>query len=114
MPDTRLGRAVLILGALLAAVYLIAGLVGAIFIDWDDDDGGDSAFWIVFLVGGALVLVAGLLARSRSRWLAVALLAIGAIAGAVVIFWSVLIPLAALVLIVLAVLWAREPSAPAH
>lgn len=111
---SSLGTAVLFLAGLLAAAYLLGAILGAALIDWDDDGGdSDRAFWIVFLLVGALLLVAGLFTGARSRWLAAALLSIGAVIGAIATFWTIIIPIAAIALIVLSVLWARRPATAA-
>ncbi len=112
MRTSSLGTAILILGGLLALAYLAAAVVGGLLIDWEDDGGSaDRAFWISFLIGGSVLLVAGRLLADRSRWLAAALISLGAIAGAIPTFWTIVIPLAAIALVVLAVLWARRPRA---
>jgi hypothetical protein len=108
---SRLAVAILVLAGLLATGYVLAAIFGGLLIDWDDD-GGDSDrwFWIVFMIVGAALLVGGLAAADRSRWLAAALISLGAVLGAVVIFWSVVVPIAAVVLVVLSVLWARRTA----
>ncbi len=109
-PRTRLWTAVLVLGLLLAAAFTLFAVLGAVLIDFEDD-GGDRGFWIGFLLAGAAFLAAGVWIARRSPWVAVALLAVGAILGALVTFWTVIVPLAALALVVLAILWARSPTA---
>jgi hypothetical protein len=112
MRTSRLGTAVLVLSALLALTYLAGAVLGGLLFDWDDDGGdNDRLFWILFLIAGSVLLLAGLFLADRSRWLAAVLISVGAVVGAIVIFWSIVIPLAAIVLIVLAVLWARSPRA---
>ena len=54
-----------------------------------------------------LALLAGLHVAGRSPWGGAALIALGAVAGAVATFWSIVAPVAATVLIVLAVWWPR-------
>ena len=103
--------AVLILGSLLALAYLAGAVFGGLVIDWDEGDDDDRLFWILFLSGGALLLVAGLFAADRSRWLATTLMSLGAIAGAIASFWTIVIPIAAIALIVLSILWARRAQA---
>ena len=97
------------LGLLLGVGYVVAGIVGWI-ADVDDGDGSDLAFWLVFLCGGGLILLAGLLRVTSPAWLSVALVAIGAVAGALALVWTVIVPILALVLIVLVVLRARTPA----
>lgn len=112
MRATRLGFAILILGGLLGLTYFLGGVLGGLLFDWDDDGGdNDRVFWVVVLISAAVLLLAGLLVANRSRWAAAALVSIGALAGAVVIFWSIVIPLAAIALVVLSILWARQRPA---
>ncbi len=105
--------AVLILGGLLALAYLAGAVLGGVLIDWEDDGGdADRLFWMLFLIGGAVLLAAGLFVGNRSpSWLAAALISVGAIAGAIPTFWTIVIPIAAIALVVLSVLWMRRPAA---
>jgi hypothetical protein len=80
---------------------------------WDDSSAGDQIFWIVFLVGGSLLLLAGLRISLRSPWLAAVLISVGALAGAVPTFWTVLAPIAALTLVVLSIVYARRRTSAA-
>jgi len=106
--ETRLEQAVKILAVLLGLAYVLTGIIGGAFIDFDSSS--DRGFWLGFLIGGGVLLLLGLLLADRSRWLTALVLAVGAILGALAIFWTVLPALAALVLIVMAVLWARRPA----
>jgi hypothetical protein len=111
---SRVGTAVLVLGGLLALAYILGAILGGLLFDWEDDGGdNDRWFWIVFLLVGAFLLIAGLVIGARSRWLAAALVSLGAVIGAVVTFWSIVIPIAAIALIILNVLWARRPTTAA-
>lgn len=94
----------------LAVGYAAAGIIGLI-ADVSDGDGSDLAFWLVFLLGGAALLLAGLFLVQRWSWPSVLLLAVGAVAGAIALVWSIIAPVLALALIVLAVLAARRPAA---
>lgn len=115
MRGSRLGTGILVLGGLLAAAYLLGAILGGFLIDWEDDGGdNDRWFWILFLLAGALLLVAGLYLANRSRSLAAGLVSLGALLGAVATFWTIVVPLAAAVLIVLSVLWARQPTATGY
>jgi hypothetical protein len=91
-----------------AAVWIAAGIVGAIF--GVSDDTSDVVIWAVLLVGGGLAILAGVYAFATSPWPAAVLVAVGAIAGALALVWSILAPLAALVLIALAFVHARRLS----
>jgi hypothetical protein len=67
----------------------------------------------VFLVSGALLLVAGLRLFSRRPGVGAVLVSIGGLAGAVPLFWTLLLPLVAIALIVLSVRDARRARATA-
>jgi len=109
--DAKLWRWIRILAIVLAVAYAAVGIIGGLAIDFDDSS--DRLFWILLLVIAAALLLLGVAVAPRSRWLAVAGLALGGILGSVVLFWAILPALLTLVLIVLAVLWARRPTTPA-
>jgi hypothetical protein len=94
------------LALVLGVGYAAAAIVGWI-ADVTDGDGSDLAFWLVLLLGGAVLILAGLFVARRWSWASAALVSIGAAAGALALFWSILVPVAALVLIGLAVSAAR-------
>ena len=109
MRTSSLGTAVFVLGAILALAYLAGAVLGAVLVDWDDDGGDtDRAFWMIFLLGGCVLLVAGLVLAARSRWLAAVLIVLGAVAGAIATFWTIVVPLAVIALVVLTIMWARR------
>jgi hypothetical protein len=66
---------------------------------------------LVLLAGGGAALLAGLRLFERSPWAGVTLVSVGAFAGALVLFWSVLVPLLAITLVVLSVVSARRVAA---
>lgn len=98
-----------LLAVLVAAGAFLAGAAGAIV--GISDDSGDVVFWVLFLCGGALLIVAGLYAFARSPWLGFALVAVGAIATSLALFWSVAVPIVAVALIALAARDARRLAA---
>lgn len=97
------------LAILLAAVYAISGLVG-LFADIEPTR--DQVIFVVLLWGGALLIVAGLFAVPSSTWPAAALVSLGAVAGGLALFWTVVVPIAAIGLVVLTVLLARRTGTP--
>lgn len=107
MRRDRLTTATVALGLLLGIGYIAAGLIGWI-ADVTDGDGSDLAFWLTFLVGGGVLVLLGTWGREAWRWGAVALLTIGALAGAVALIWSIIAPLLAVVLIALAIVSVRR------
>jgi len=99
-----------VLAAILGVGYLAAGIVGAA-AGATGGDRSDLAFWLAFLVGGgALVLIGSFVLGSRPV-LSAALTSVGALAGAVAIFWSVIVPVVALALVVLSIVRARGAGA---
>lgn len=106
------------LGGPTGVAYLLAGVLGGWWPGhWDDAAAGDQIIWIVLLVGGGLALLAGLHLIERSpRWGAI-LVSVGAVAGALVLFWTVIVMVVAVALAVLSVVHGRRlaqspPSAP--
>jgi hypothetical protein len=96
----------LALGVLLGVGYIAAGLIG-----WAadaSDDNSDLAAWLLLLVGGGAILLAGLFAVTRWSTASLALGTIGALAGALALFWTVIVPLLALVFIGLAIAVRRR------
>jgi len=103
----RIAIATQVLAAVLGVGYIAAGVVGAAF-DVTDGAGSDLAFWLVFLVGGgALVLIGSFVLGSRPV-LSAALTSVGALAGVVAVFWSVIAPVLTLALVVLSIARARR------
>lgn len=103
--------AALALGVLLGVGYIAAGVIGWI-ADATDGDGSDLFFWLLLLVGGGVLILAGLFVFTSPPVLSIVLVAIGAIAGALALVWSVIVPILALVLIALLIVRARR-SGPA-
>ena len=103
----RIAIATKVLAVVLGVGYIAAGVLGAAF-EATDGDRSDLAFWLVFLVGGgALVLIGSFVLGSRPVLSAV-LTSVGALAGAVAVFWSVIVPVLALALVVLSIARARR------
>jgi hypothetical protein len=103
------GKGLFILGTIVGVVYILVGLiVGALPSVWEDSSTGGRVFWIMFLVGSGVLVLLGLRVFERSRWTGAALVSVGAVVGGLVLAWSIAAPLAALVLVVLAVFYARR------
>ena len=108
-------KALSILGYFAVAAYLIVGIVGGLSPSgWGGIDRSARVFWIVFLVGGALVLLAGLRLMPRSRWGGAALISVGGFFGALPIFWTGVGLVLGVVLVLLSVRYARGPSRAAR
>jgi hypothetical protein len=105
-------KVLVVLGTVVAVVYLLAGVVVGLWPSvWDDTGTGDQIFWIVFLVGAGLLILAGLRMSNRSPWPAAALISVGALAGALPTFWTVIAPIVAIPLVVLSIVYARRKAA---
>jgi hypothetical protein len=98
------------LALVLGIAYAAGGIIGWA-ADVADGDRSDLAFWLLFLLGGAALILVGLFVARR--WSSAILISIGAAAGALALFWSILAPLLAVVLIALAVAAARQTPAAA-
>jgi hypothetical protein len=102
------------LGGFAAVAYLLAGIVGAIWPRWDEAPASDQILWLTLLVGGGVMLAAGLRAFDRSPWAGAALVSLGGLAGALVLFWTILAPLIAIALVVLSIIQARRSASAAR
>ena len=100
------------LGTVTGIVYLAAGVLGAWWPGhWDDAPASDQVIWAVLLIGGGVALLAGLRLIERSPWLGAVLVSVGAVAGALVVFWTIIVLAVAVALVVLSVVYARRASA---
>ena len=91
--------------ATLVSIYLVAGLAGP-FVDVNN-----KILWIAFLCGGAALILVGAMVRSLPPRLSAVLIAIGAIAGGIALLWTILVPLAAAILVALSFSLSRRPQA---
>ena len=106
-----LEKALLGLGVFTGIAYLLVGVAGAIWPGhWDDAAASDQIVWALFLIAGGLLLLAGLRLLRRAPGRAAALISLGAVLGALPIFWALLPLLVAVALIVLSVLYATRAS----
>jgi hypothetical protein len=101
-----------VLALIMGIGYAAAGIIGWI-ADVTDGDGSDLVFWLVFLLGGAALVLAGLFATRRWSMASAVLVSLGAIVGALPLVWSIVVPILALVLIALAILASRRSAATA-
>jgi hypothetical protein len=101
------------LGSITGIAYLVIGALGAWWPGhWDDAAAGDQILWGALLVGGGAALLSGLRLIDRNpRWGAI-LIAVGAVAGALVIFWTVIVIVVAVTVAVLALVYARRLASP--
>jgi len=109
MTSGSLHKALFGLGVFTAVAYIFVGIAGGIWPGhWDDTGATDQILWVVFGVGGGLILLGGLRLLPLSPIAGATLVSVGAIFGALPIFWTLIPLLVALVLIVLAVMYARR------
>jgi hypothetical protein len=94
----------------LSALYIVAGFAGAAFLT---DSGSATASWLTFLVGGAVAMLLGTFVLRSPPWLSAALVSLGASVGGLPLFWTVVVPLAAVVVMASSIALARQRSAPA-
>jgi hypothetical protein len=95
----------------LAWFFIVACVVGGAYeVAFGPSDSQPVLAAAIFFAGAVLV-AAGLFAAQRnSRWLAVVLVTVGALAVGTLMFWTIVLPITALPLIALFVLGARRGS----
>jgi hypothetical protein len=106
------GRAVQIwkvLSLVLAGIYVLAAIIGVMA---EFDRTRDTVLWVAFLGGGAFLILVGHRLSHSSAALPALLVSLGAAAGALPLFWSIVVPLACAAVIALSVSIARH-STPA-
>ena len=110
---TRPGHAMPIYTMVLAWLFVAACAAEAIYQPVFDKANSELVGVAGYLVAAVLV-AAGIVAfRRTSPRLAVALVTVGALLGAVMLIWTLLVPIMALTLIVLVALGARRGSSAA-
>jgi len=94
----------------LGAVFILLGIAEVIrVVGWG---GGGLAFWFLSLCGGGALILVGTFVTTRRRWLSLTLVTIGCLAAANAAIWTVILPILALVLLVLTVVWSRQGAVP--
>jgi hypothetical protein len=107
-------RALLVLGSITAVVFLVATvLVGDIRLSEAGASTTEPVMWRIVLVAGGLLIITGLWLVRRSPWAGAGLISLGAVAGTVPIFWTVVMPFVALALVALSAVNARSTAAAA-
>ena len=94
-----------------ASLYVVVGVLELILAD--DSLLHRVVFACVLTLFAALVL-AGVMLLDVQPWLGVGLASVGALAGAVSLFWTVAAPLLAIAIVVLSILVARRGPDPAQ
>jgi hypothetical protein len=111
MQRSGLERVLLGLGTFTGVAYLIVGVAGAIWPGhWDDAAASDQVVWAVLLIAGGLLVLTGIRSLHGRPIRGATLVSIGAVVGALPIFWALLPLLLAVALIVLSVLYARRAA----
>ena len=104
-------KILVVLGTFVAAAYVLIGIIGGLSLShWDEASASDQIVWFVLLVGGGVLLFLGLRMSKRSPWLGAALISVGAVAGALPIFWTILALVVAIALVVLSIMYARRAA----
>ena len=104
-----MSKAFVIFALVVAAVWIIVGIVaGLLPSHWEEAAVSDQVIWIVMMVGGGLLILVGLRLFARSPWGSAALISVGAIVGALPIFWTIVALVGAAVLVVWSVIAARR------
>jgi hypothetical protein len=109
-----MSKALVRLGWVVAVVYAVWGLVVGLWPShWEEASVTEQVLYVVFMVGGASLVVAGLRYFRNSPWAGAVLISVGGLLGAAPVFWSIAAPLAAIALVVLSIRDARRASAGA-
>jgi hypothetical protein len=95
----------------LSALYVLAAVAGLILLDFDTTS--DIVFWLGFLWGGAALMLIGQLAPGLAAWPSAALVSIGAAAGGLPLFWTIIVPLAVAAIVACSIRLAQRSAAPA-
>ncbi len=96
MTSQRVSRIHRGLIAVLVTVYVAAAIIG---IFWDAVD--NKVLWVAILGGAAAAIVVGAVARNAPSWISMGLISIGAIAGGIILLPTIVVPIAAAVLVAL-------------
>jgi hypothetical protein len=109
MRDSAARKGLTVLGTVAGLVYILVGVVvGAWPSVWEETETGGRIFWIIFVVGAGVLVLIGLRIFDRAPRSGAALVSLGAIIGGLVLAWSIVAPVAAIVLIALSFLCARR------
>jgi hypothetical protein len=99
------------LALLLGAVFILAGIAETVRAIRSGD--GGIPFWFGSLCGGGTLILVGTFALSQRVWLSFVLTTVGCLAAAIATMWTIILPLLAVLLLVLALRWAIQVSEPA-
>jgi hypothetical protein len=107
------GRAARWLAWGVGIVFIVLGVVEVAVrvLSSDPIDTQAVVYWFVALCGGGTLVLLGGFVISRPGW-ALAAVVIGCLMGMVATVWTVLLPVAALALVVLSILQVGKPDQP--
>jgi hypothetical protein len=96
-------------------VFILFGVVEVAVrvLSSDPTDTEAVVYWFVTLCGGGTLVLLGSYVITRPGW-ALAAVVIGCLLGMIATIWTVLLPLAALALVVLSILQIGKPDLPAN
>ena len=95
---------------ILSSLYALAAIGGVALLDFGTTR--DLVFWAVFLLAGAALMVVGQLLVPPGTFHAV-LVSLGALLGALPLFWTLIVPVAVAAVIACSIALARRTAAPA-
>jgi biotin transporter BioY len=91
----------------LSVFYAAAAIAGPLLYDWTTEQ---TVFWVAMLLGGAVCMLIGELLLPRGM-LAAVIVSLGAIAGGLQLFLTLVVPIAVAAVIACSVALARRPAA---
>ena len=94
----------------LSLLYGLAALAGLAFIEFDTTR--DIVLWLVLLLAGAALMLVGQLAIPTG-WPSAVLVSVGAAAGGLPLFWTLIVPIAVAAVIACSIALARRRTSPA-
>jgi hypothetical protein len=106
MTSQRVSRLHRGLVAALVTIYVAAAIIG-IFAD----EFGNKELWVVLLGGSAALIVAGTVLKKAPAWISVGLVGIGATVGGIILVWTIVVPIAAALLVGLTYSLSRREQA---
>lgn len=94
-----------VLAWVVGIAFIVFGIieVGVRVVSPDPIEVDALAFWFLSLCGGGALVLVGSFLVTRPVWVSFALVAIGCLAGSVATMWTLLLPVLALAVLVLAV-----------
>jgi hypothetical protein len=106
MTSHRVSRLHRGLVAALVTIYVAAAIIG-IFAD----EFGNKELWVILLLGSAALIVAGTVLKKAPAWISVTLVGLGAVVGGVLLLWTIVVPIAAALLVGLTYSLSRREQA---